>query len=281
MPRRKMTEEEKQVARDKKVRIQVEKNLEAQLERLKKNRARRVDFGPPIHVFKVGQRVDFGSHDNAEVLEVVDDFFYKVRAWGTKPVYGKPTDYETTHWMEWCDLGPDRTPEENAKLKIFSYRDEVQLNFATSTLFSVYHMHQSNGVDLDPSYQRDHVWTMELRRNFIDSIFDNVDLGKMVFRDRGYRKEGPMYEVIDGKQRLTTLILFLEGRITWRGRTFFDLSNRDQGHLTNYTVQTATITGPVTEAVVLRLFLRLNTGGVAQDPKHIAAVRARLEALPS
>lgn len=187
--------------------------------------------------------------------------------------------YTEVTWIEWYGIGPARSEEEIAATPIHSYRDDVRLDYSTTGVTSLVHTYHSQGVGMTPEYQRDHVWTNELRMDLIESIFNNIDIGKFVFRDLGYRESGPMYEIIDGKQRLTTLILFAEGRLTWRGKTFFELNPRDQGHFENFLVQSAKISERVTEAQVLKLFLKLNTGGVAQDPEHLANVQKRLDEL--
>jgi hypothetical protein len=70
-------------------------------------------------------------------------------------------------------------------------------------------LHQSGQLDLDPPYQRRSVWTVKDRKFFLDTIFRNypcpaVFLHKEVDLDAGKM----VYSVVDGKQRIETIILF-------------------------------------------------------------------------
>lgn len=68
----------------------------------------------------------------------------------------------------------------------------------------------------DPSYQRNgDVWALEKKQLLIDSIINRYDIPKIYFHkfDRDQvRKTGKQYAVIDGRQRLETIIKFIEGK---------------------------------------------------------------------
>ena len=57
-----------------------------------------------------------------------------------------------------------------------------------------------------------------------------MPIGTFILVKVPYNKELPyMYEIIDGKQRLATIIEFLEDRFTYKGAYFSDLSLSDRG----------------------------------------------------
>lgn len=63
-------------------------------------------------------------------------------------------------------------------------------------------------LDLDPPYQRRSVWNWEYRQFFIDSVIRNYPT-QSIFLDVTIDPDAPTrYRVLDGKQRLTSLILF-------------------------------------------------------------------------
>lgn len=70
-------------------------------------------------------------------------------------------------------------------------------------------------VDMDPVYQREgNVWTLSDRQKFIDSIINRFDIPKLYFESVRTERKNPdgftyQYAVIDGKQRLETIMLFL------------------------------------------------------------------------
>lgn len=77
-----------------------------------------------------------------------------------------------------------------------------------------YENHTTGKYDYNTVYQRDKVWSEEKKSFLIDSILKNYPMPPIFLRmkidaDTGITK----YEVIDGKQRLTTIIDFIEGKI--------------------------------------------------------------------
>lgn len=82
------------------------------------------------------------------------------------------------------------------------------------------------GMDLEPPYQRGDVWTEDQRIALVRSWLTGVPTGVVILSDRStYEwKEAhggvspldsgePMYAVIDGKQRITTAIMWFEGEL--------------------------------------------------------------------
>jgi hypothetical protein len=75
----------------------------------------------------------------------------------------------------------------------------------------VYHEGQ---LDLDPPYQRRSVWTLKDRRFFLDSIFGNYPCPAVFLQKDLDLEAGKMfYRVIDGKQRIESIILFANNSI--------------------------------------------------------------------
>jgi hypothetical protein len=70
---------------------------------------------------------------------------------------------------------------------------------------------QSAGrLDLDPPYQRRSIWNMEFRQFFIDSVIRNYPT-QAIFVEVEINPDGPtQYRVLDGKQRLTSLFMFMK-----------------------------------------------------------------------
>lgn len=66
--------------------------------------------------------------------------------------------------------------------------------------------------DMNPPYQRLSVWSTEKKAFFIDSILKNLPIPPIFLRQKIDDKTGKTrYEVIDGKQRLSSIIEFIEG----------------------------------------------------------------------
>lgn len=68
-----------------------------------------------------------------------------------------------------------------------------------------------SAIDIDPPYQRPAgVWTVAHRQRLIDSILNGYDIPKLYLHDLRGEQPTPVYAVIDGKQRLTTVWSFLD-----------------------------------------------------------------------
>ena len=68
--------------------------------------------------------------------------------------------------------------------------------------------------NMDPAYQRKSVWTVEKQSFFIDSILKNFPMPPIFLKQNIDDKTGKtFYDVIDGKQRLTSLIRFINNEI--------------------------------------------------------------------
>lgn len=272
MPRGKLTEEQKEERRRRKEEKRLQKVLAGQLEDLYYDHARTTHFGPPTREFDVDERVHYGAHDKTEILEAVEadgcKMFYLVRCWGVHGVYGKPEEYEQVQWIPWWalyKLPPDPEPE------ILRYEDDVHLNFYQNDVGGLLHLHY-RGIDYGAEYQREHVWTPTQRVKLIDSIFNNIDTGRIAVIDRGYLKSGPMYEVLDGKQRLASLVMFSEDRFMYKGMLFSQMNRQDQNHFRMHPVSLAQASN-LTRVQKLRYFLKLNTEGTPQDIDHLEHVR--------
>lgn len=69
-------------------------------------------------------------------------------------------------------------------------------------------------IDLKPPYQRHSVWTPKERRYFLDTIFNGYPCPPL-FLYKTLSDEGvATYHVVDGKQRLETIINFTENKIS-------------------------------------------------------------------
>lgn len=84
----------------------------------------------------------------------------------------------------------------------------------TITVANFWENHLLNKYNFNPAYQRQSVWSEEKQSFFIDSILKNfpmppIFLHQQIDDDTGKTK----YDVIDGKQRLNSIILFLQNEI--------------------------------------------------------------------
>jgi uncharacterized protein with ParB-like and HNH nuclease domain len=63
-------------------------------------------------------------------------------------------------------------------------------------------------INLTPGFQRKSVWTLSDRRRLIQSLVEGYPLPSIFLYQRDYNGK-LIYDVIDGKQRLETLFMFM------------------------------------------------------------------------
>lgn len=130
------------------------------------------------------------------------------------------------------------------------------------------------GLDSAPDFQRDYVWTPDDQQRYLDSLMAGRDLGRFIIVNRPYPNRD---QVLDGKQRLNCLMMFLRSEISWRGLHWHEMTPGDRSRLENRVVQIAKVDeGRYSKADLLRIFLEVNAGGVPQSDEHLARVREML-----
>lgn len=148
-------------------------------------------------------------------------------------------------------------------------------------------------AEMNPEYQRDHVWTTEQRVALVKSWIMGVPTGAVVINDRSTSawkqntgddvyESGKIWAVVDGKQRIETARQWFndelrvprawfdesdidafggpDGVVSYRGLS--EVTQRLQGNRFQLPVVEARLPSPQEEA---RLFLLLNGGGTAQQ----------------
>lgn len=217
--------------------------------------------GKPTYLYTVGERVAVGALKDC----IVDDICMDGKLYGIKHgADGSEYGYGYGYWA-W----PQVRPYGQAGDTHFSDNKLRSLNVSNRIVESLMYMHYHGGVDFDPDYQRGSVWSDDDREKLLDSIFAGREIGRFVFCDRDtseWLKDGLMYEIIDGKQRLLTLLAFYENRFKYRGYYYNDLSPKDRNCFLNCITAVAKVRD-VSRKEVLEIFLALNECGrpVSED----------------
>ena len=147
-----------------------------------------------------------------------------------------------------------------------------------ANLYKSFTRDQQRHLNLSPGFQRESVWKDRDRKKLIDSILRNYPVPAIFL----YRREDNgeiIYDVIDGKQRLETFLMFM-GVI--RGNPFYadvqlpgvderewinfkTLHKRSKQYLlTGYKITTIEVNGDPSD--VIELFVRINSTGKALTP---------------
>lgn len=169
----------------------------------------------------------------------------------------------------------DKQIQENQKITDFEIREwpiEVLVNkFITGA-------EKDEAEIFIPDYQREFIWTAKQQSRFVESIMIHLPVPYMFMADVA---EGPRtgnLEVIDGSQRLRTLVNFLANKLTLEGLTklplangfkFSDFSKPRQTRFKRQTVRVIELTEKADEEARREMFNRLNSGGTKLEPMEV------------
>lgn len=155
----------------------------------------------------------------------------------------------------------------------------------TKTVTDLVHLYENGMLNLSPAFQRRSVWALKDRRKLIDTVAKNYPL-PAIFLHRQEAAGKLCYSVIDGKQRLETLLGFL-GYL--RGEKFDALlevpgmdgqqkvsattlkrnnihKEKLWPHFMGYRVPVIEVAGPLSD--IIELFVRINSTGKALTPQE-------------
>ncbi len=136
---------------------------------------------------------------------------------------------------------------------------------------------KSHGFDRDPDFQRGHVWTRLQQIAFVEFTLKGGKSGRNILTNcpgwnRG--KSGPMV-LVDGKQRLTAVMAFLDDEIPAFGHLYSQYT--DKLDLIDHSFRWH-VNDLKTRAEVLTWYLELNAGGTPHTDEELTRVRGLLAA---
>lgn len=132
---------------------------------------------------------------------------------------------------------------------------------------------KDGALDFDADYQRDYVWGHEEQHAFLQGLISGFPLGYVALARAPdwASRDGAYIEVVDGKQRLTTLWLFINNKIPLElaGVPVFwqDLTRGEQLAFGAPTL-TAVVLDDATPQDRLDYFIAVNFTGMPQSDEH-------------
>ncbi len=147
-------------------------------------------------------------------------------------------------------------------------------------------------IQINPNFQRREAWSNVRKSKFIESIIVGLPIPQLVLAE-AYGQRGK-YIVLDGKQRLLSLLRFtesendkgegfglssLEIRPDLLRKKYYHLSNdlqfeSDRNQFLNYTLRTVIIRNWPNTDFLHQVFLRLNTGSVKLSAQELRQAMA-------
>lgn len=131
-------------------------------------------------------------------------------------------------------------------------------------------------LDIDPDFQRGHVWTEDQQRAYVEFKLQGGRAGSLIlFNCVGWSSDyrGP-FVLVDGKQRIEAVRKFMRSELPiFGGHRYCDF----QGHLRSFNARFEfEVNNLETRADVLNWYLGLNSGGVVHTESELNRVRELL-----
>lgn len=160
----------------------------------------------------------------------------------------------------------------------------LQINNNMSiSLINLYKDYVIGNLELNPFYQRELCWTLEQKVDYIMVIFTRQIETRptLIMNYFPEDKEGlKEKEVLDGKQRLTTLFDFIEDKFALdNGKYFSDLNNEDRKIILSHNIRYTRIAKldmkNLTDKDKIELFLEINELGTKMSEEHIKNIKEK------
>lgn len=157
--------------------------------------------------------------------------------------------------------------------------DDAVLFNTDWTVETLFRQIEKGNINLDPKFQRREAWDVDRKSKFIESLLCNFPIPNVVLAEEKASKG--RYVVIDGKQRLFTILSFLRDEFEIRGLVirndlngakYSDLvakGSNDVNAIENYPIRTVIIRNWPDEDYLYTVFYRLNSGSLPLSPQEL------------
>ena len=148
---------------------------------------------------------------------------------------------------------------------------------------------RAQSLELSPSFQRRAVWPKAAKSLLVDTVVRGLPMPIIFLRERTDLKTlEPIREVVDGQQRLRTLLSFIEpsslkdydeSRDSFfvkkthnegiAGKSFHELDTEDRKQILNYDFSVHVLPSDTEDRDVLQIFARMNSSGVKLNRQEL------------
>lgn len=243
----------------------MEKNLEDLIEKCRIRNEK--------EIFKVGDSVKTSMRtcNGGTILEEYENSLFKVEfSYLVEEGYPKKiSEKSEIRWFGWYDLSFQSKTNNKKENKM---NDLVYIKSFKNGIGDLFRQYLGGYLDMNPSYQRDLVWSDLQKKELLDSIFADRNIGSFVVIEENFD-----YELLDGKQRLTTIFEFMLSRFSYNGKYFHELSKEDRSMFRRLMVNKVEMSPKrkLTVADKVTLFLDINTTGTPVSKEHLDNIREK------
>lgn len=134
-------------------------------------------------------------------------------------------------------------------------------------------------LEISPKFQRRPVWLFDERSQLLETIMDKLPFPEIYIHHQTSPNDGKeRHVVVDGQQRVTSILMFIEGEITlpdqhpWNGRSFSALSPEEKDEFWQYRIVVRGLS-QTNDAEIRDLFTKLNTNNIALNDQELRNAR--------
>ena len=118
----------------------------------------------------------------------------------------------------------------------------VSYHYKTLPINTIYNLARKDQIDLEPSYQREVVWTKDQQTDLLTTLIEDKLPCPPINLVENNDPSVPKYECMDGKNRTKALILFMNDELVYEGRKFSEFSEDEKDDFTATNIQVCIFT---------------------------------------
>jgi hypothetical protein len=133
------------------------------------------------------------------------------------------------------------------------------------TLYEIYSLHERGLLELDPSWQRDAVWSSKKKPTLIESLINGIPIPEITL----WLRPDDVYVVVDGQQRLRAILEYMRGNYKANGDFYEDLTTEESDQLDETSVTVLLLGSENSEASVISYYKLRNSTSMALTPGEL------------
>jgi len=161
------------------------------------------------------------------------------------------------------------------------YQTNVHLDYIDEKLTEWEKDEQYYRLQLNPDFQRGHVWTTDQRSKFVEFFLMGGVTGRIIYFNKpswqgNATTDYDDFVCVDGLQRITSIRMFMRNELKVFGQLYDDFGQRAR-HARANTNLVFNVNNLQTKAEVLQWYLQMNTGGTIHTDEEINRVKELLK----
>lgn len=205
-----------------------------------------------IEAHPVGIDLNSAAISREYVAKSIDGYSYLVDENGTP---------QTRYFFELVKSG-DKVFQKSSTSKL------VKNVYNTALDSLLFRMRKTN---MNPEYQRGLVWNIDDKRKLIDALVQGRSIGAITFAKNDFKDEF-LYEILDGKQRLSAIAEFVADGFDYQDVRFSELCSASQLEFFNLSLGVIDVSFD-NDREKIEYFIELNSAGVKVSDDFLDALR--------